>query len=217
CRDAADQRQRGLVAIGLEQPRERLVDGPRAEVGEAARAPHGRAAQAVGVERRRMHADALERSSAEVQGAHGARHASRCEAHFGVSGGRFAAILAAAFWPRNESAAMTPDEIRGLIKDVPDFPQPGIVFKDITPVLAAPAAFRAATELLAERAARHGADAILAIEARGFVFGAALARELKLPLELVRKRGKLPRKSLSVRYELEYGFDHLEVHEDALR
>ena len=112
---------------------------------------------------------------------------------------------------------MTPDEIRGLIKDVPDFPQPGIVFKDITPVLAAPAAFRAATELLAERAARHGADAILAIEARGFVFGAALARELKLPLELVRKRGKLPRKSLSVRYELEYGFDHLEVHEDALR
>lgn len=112
---------------------------------------------------------------------------------------------------------MTPDDIRGLIKDVPDFPQPGIVFKDITPVLATPAAFRAATELLAERAACHGADAILAIEARGFVFGAALARALELPLELVRKRGKLPRKSLSVRYELEYGFDHLEVHEDAVR
>lgn len=112
---------------------------------------------------------------------------------------------------------MTPDDIRGLIKDVPDFPKAGIVFKDITPVLSAPAAFRAATELLAERAARHAADAILAIEARGFVFGAALARELKLPLELVRKRGKLPRKSLSVRYELEYGFDHLEVHADALR
>ena len=112
---------------------------------------------------------------------------------------------------------MTPDDIRGFIKDVPDFPKRGIVFKDITPVLASPAAFRAATEILAERAARHGADAILAIEARGFVFGAALARELELPLELVRKRGKLPRKSLSVRYELEYGFDHLEVHEDALR
>jgi len=112
---------------------------------------------------------------------------------------------------------MTPDDIRGFIKDVPDFPKPGIVFKDITPVLASPAAFRAATELLAEKAARHRADAILAIEARGFVFGAALARELQLPLELVRKRGKLPRKSLSVRYELEYGFDHLEVHEDALR
>jgi adenine phosphoribosyltransferase len=112
---------------------------------------------------------------------------------------------------------MTPDEIRGLIKDVPDFPKPGIVFKDITPVLAAPAAFRAAIELMAERSARHGADAILAIESRGFIFGAALARELGLPLELVRKRGKLPRKSLSVRYELEYGFDHLEVHEDALR
>jgi adenine phosphoribosyltransferase len=112
---------------------------------------------------------------------------------------------------------MTPDDIRALIKDVPDFPRPGIVFKDITPVLATPAAFRAATELLAEKAARHPADAILAIEARGFVFGAALARELHLPLELVRKRGKLPRKSLSVRYQLEYGFDDLEVHEDALR
>jgi adenine phosphoribosyltransferase len=112
---------------------------------------------------------------------------------------------------------MTLDEIRALIKDVPDFPKPGIVFKDITPVLAAPAAFRAAIELMAEQSARHGAEAILAIESRGFIFGAALARELGLPLELVRKRGKLPRKSLSVRYELEYGFDHLEVHEDALR
>ena len=112
---------------------------------------------------------------------------------------------------------MTPEEIRGFVKDVPDFPKPGIVFKDITPVLAAPAAFRAAIELMAERASRHAADAILAIESRGFIFGAALARELGLPLELVRKRGKLPRKSFSVRYELEYGFDHLEVHEDALR
>jgi adenine phosphoribosyltransferase len=112
---------------------------------------------------------------------------------------------------------MTPDEIRGLIRDVPDFPKPGIIFKDITPILANPAAFAAATEHLAESLAHMSADGILAIESRGFIFGAALAQRLRLPLQLVRKRGKLPRETFSVRYELEYGFDHLEVHKDALR
>jgi len=112
---------------------------------------------------------------------------------------------------------MSPLDIKALIVDVPDFPKPGIVFKDITPVLANPRAFAAVTELFAERSAGLRADGLLAIESRGFIFGAPLAQRLGLPLQLVRKRGKLPRASLSARYELEYGFDHLEVHADAIR
>lgn len=111
---------------------------------------------------------------------------------------------------------MTLDEIRALIKDVPDFPKPGIIFKDITPLLADPLGFRATIDRLAEPLASLPADGILAIESRGFIFGAALAQRLALPLQLVRKRGKLPRATLSIRYELEYGFDHLELHADAI-
>ncbi len=112
---------------------------------------------------------------------------------------------------------MSLDRVRGLIADVPDFPKPGIVFKDITPLLADPEGFGAAVEKMAEGAAPLAADALLAIESRGFIFGAALAQRLGLPLHLVRKRGKLPRAALSIRYELEYGFDHLEVHTDVVR
>ena len=109
---------------------------------------------------------------------------------------------------------MTPQEISLLIKDVPDFPKPGIVFKDITPLLAHPRAFEATIGHMAEKAEPTGADGILAIESRGFLFGAALASELALPLYLVRKQGKLPRSVVSMRYELEYGFDHVEMHSD---
>jgi adenine phosphoribosyltransferase len=112
---------------------------------------------------------------------------------------------------------MSPLEIKSLIVDVPDFPKPGIVFKDITPVLASPAAFKAVIDHLAEHAARLECDAVLAIESRGFIIGAPLAQRLELPLHLVRKRGKLPRAAITVRYELEYGFDHLEMHSDAIR
>jgi adenine phosphoribosyltransferase len=112
---------------------------------------------------------------------------------------------------------MSPIEIKSLIVDVPDFPKPGIVFKDITPVLANPAAFKAVTEHLAEHAAGLQCDAVLAIESRGFLVGAPLAQRLGLPLHLVRKRGKLPRAAITVRYELEYGFDHLEMHSDAVK
>jgi adenine phosphoribosyltransferase len=111
---------------------------------------------------------------------------------------------------------MTLDKIRSLIRDVPNFPKPGIVFKDITPLLADAVAFRATIDALAERVAPLDADAILAIESRGFIFGAALAHRAGLPLQLVRKRGKLPRESLSMEYELEYGVDHLEMHKDAV-
>lgn len=108
------------------------------------------------------------------------------------------------------------EEIHALIKDVPDFPKPGIVFKDITPLLAHPRGFAATIEHLATHAEGQRADAILAIESRGFIFGAALAREINLPMHLVRKRGKLPRDVISMEYELEYGFDQVEVHTDAI-
>ena len=111
---------------------------------------------------------------------------------------------------------MTLDELSALVRDVPDFPKPGIIFKDITPLLADARGFRYAVELLKERAAPFGAAGILAIESRGFIFGAALAAALGLPLYLVRKRGKLPRQSVSVSYSLEYGLDHLEMHVDAV-
>jgi adenine phosphoribosyltransferase len=111
---------------------------------------------------------------------------------------------------------MSPEEIKALVMDVPDFPKPGIVFKDITPLLSNARAFSAITDLLAERARTHRADAILAIESRGFIFGAALANRAGLPMHLVRKRGKLPRETVSVEYDLEYGTDHVEMHADAI-
>lgn len=103
-----------------------------------------------------------------------------------------------------------------MIVDVPDFPEPGVVFKDITPLLADPAGFSATTELLAERLAGGGAEEILAIESRGFIFGAAAASRLGMPLHLVRKPGKLPRRTVGVDYDLEYGSDRVEIHDGAL-
>ncbi len=111
---------------------------------------------------------------------------------------------------------MTLDEIKALICDVPDFPKPGIVFKDITPLLSSPEGLSATVEYLGARVAELNPDGILAIESRGFVFGAALAQRLLLPMHMVRKRGKLSRESVSVRYELEYGFDHLEIHANVI-
>jgi adenine phosphoribosyltransferase len=111
---------------------------------------------------------------------------------------------------------MESNDIKSLIRDVPDFPKPGIVFKDITPLLTEPAAFAAITDYLVQRCRAHDAEAILAIESRGFIFGATVAERARLPLHLVRKRGKLPRETVSVEYELEYGTDHVEVHADAI-
>lgn len=108
------------------------------------------------------------------------------------------------------------DEIARLIVDVPDFPEPGVVFKDITPLLAHPAGFSATVELLAERLADSGTQEILAIESRGFIFGAAAATRLGMPLHLVRKPGKLPRRTIGVDYDLEYGSDRVEIHDGAL-
>lgn len=111
---------------------------------------------------------------------------------------------------------MSVDAIKQAIRDIPDFPKVGIVFKDITPLLGNPALFARAIELLAERVATHQPQGIVAIEARGFLFAAPVARELGLPLQLARKPGKLPYKTVSVTYDLEYGSDRIELHTDAI-
>lgn len=102
-----------------------------------------------------------------------------------------------------------------LIRDIPDFPKSGIVFKDITPLLADGEAFSAVIDAMAA-CVGEGVDAIVGIESRGFIFGAALAQRLGLGLVTVRKPGKLPADVHAVEYELEYGVDRLEIHRDAL-
>ncbi len=106
--------------------------------------------------------------------------------------------------------------IRSRIRDVPDFPKPGIVFKDITPVLADAVAFGACVDLLAEHYAALDFDCVVGIESRGFIFGAALASRLSKGFVPARKPGKLPAETYQVEYELEYGSDAIEMHRDAL-
>ena len=108
-------------------------------------------------------------------------------------------------------------DLRDYIRDIPGFPEPGIVFKDLTPMLLDPAAFDHAVTLLADYARPLEVDLIVAAEARGFIFGGALARELRVGFVPARKPGKLPHETVSVRYGLEYGVDELHLHADALR
>lgn len=103
-----------------------------------------------------------------------------------------------------------------LIRDVPDFPKPCIVFKDITPVLADADGFAGAMAELAEPWRGVALDAVIGIESRGFILGAALARDLGVGFVPVRKPGKLPARTLALDYALEYGSDRLEIHADAL-
>ncbi len=105
-------------------------------------------------------------------------------------------------------------DLRRYIRDIPDFPKPGIVFKDITPLLANGPALRWTIDHLSERY-RGTADMVLGIESRGFIIGAALAYALGVGFAIVRKPGKLPAQTFSARYELEYGSDMLEIHRDA--
>ncbi len=117
--------------------------------------------------------------------------------------------------PRLTSRAAAAARLRGLIRDVPDFPNPGILFRDLTPLFASPDGFREAIEAMAEPFRGHPPDKILGIEARGFLFGAALARELSVGFVPLRKPGKLPRERFQESYGLEYGRDTLEIHRDA--
>lgn len=114
---------------------------------------------------------------------------------------------------------MTPDQkdqLESAIRDVNDFPKPGIVFKDITPLLADGNLFRLTTELFAETLQGEKPDKVIGIDARGFIFGAALADRLGAGFVPVRKKGKLPWDTTGVAYSLEYGEAHVEIHRDAV-
>lgn len=107
--------------------------------------------------------------------------------------------------------------LKDYIRDVPNFPKPGILFRDITPLLADKDAFEAAVEAVAEPFVGFDADYVAAVEARGFIFGSAVAKELGAGFVPIRKQGKLPYRTESVTYDLEYGTDTLEVHRDAIK
>ena len=106
--------------------------------------------------------------------------------------------------------------LKAVIRDVPDFPKPGIVFKDITTLLKNPQAFRRALDLFTVLCGDRLADKVLAIESRGFIVGSALADRLGLGFVPLRKPGKLPGRTVRCTYDLEYGQDCLEIHDDAL-
>ena len=107
-------------------------------------------------------------------------------------------------------------KLEEYIRDVPDFPKKGIIFKDITTLLKDTAAFKEALDVLCERYKDKGIEKIVAIESRGFIFGGAMAHKLGAGFVPVRKKGKLPAETLQATYELEYGTDTLEIHKDAI-
>lgn len=108
-------------------------------------------------------------------------------------------------------------ELKGLIRDIPDFPKPGILFKDITPLLANPAGLALSVEYMMQPFRGQRIDAVVGAESRGFIFGTAVAQGLSCGFVPVRKPGKLPSATQAVEYELEYGTDRLEMHSDALK
>jgi adenine phosphoribosyltransferase len=107
-------------------------------------------------------------------------------------------------------------DLGALVRDIPDFPKPGIVFKDITPVLASPDGLEAAVAGLADYGRERGAEVVIGAEARGFLLGPAIARQLDAGFVLARKPGKLPHDTVRAEYQLEYGTDALEIHSDAI-
>jgi adenine phosphoribosyltransferase len=107
-------------------------------------------------------------------------------------------------------------DLKAFVRDIPDFPKPGIVFRDITPVMADAGALRSAVDQLAGPARPLGVDVVIGAEARGFLLGPALAMDLGAGFVLARKPGKLPHDTVSAEYALEYGTDALEVHSDAI-
>ena len=112
---------------------------------------------------------------------------------------------------------VTVAELEAAIRNVPDFPKPGIQFKDITPVLGNAALFAGSINLLADHHADAGIDAVVGIDARGFIFAAAAARQLNAAFVPIRKKGKLPYKTIEENFSLEYGEDTVAIHQDALQ
>ena len=117
---------------------------------------------------------------------------------------------------RRVSARVTIDELKALVRSVPDFPAPGVLFRDITTLISHGEGLKAAVGHLADRARAGGAQAIAGMEARGFIFGAAVAIELGLGFVPVRKPGKLPVPTIGIDYDLEYGTDRLEIDPTAI-
>jgi adenine phosphoribosyltransferase len=111
---------------------------------------------------------------------------------------------------------MTAEELRSKIREIPDFPKPGILFYDITTLLKDPDAFREAIDLMVEPYRDVGVDIVVGMESRGFIFSGPIAIALKAGLVPVRKLGKLPAETVSVEYALEYGSNTLEIHKDAI-
>jgi len=107
--------------------------------------------------------------------------------------------------------------LKSYIRDIPDFPKKGIIFKDITTLLNNEKAFKATIDCLSAKYKNKGIDTVVAVEARGFILGGALANKLHAGFVPVRKKGKLPAATLSVTYDLEYGTDTLEIHKDAIK
>lgn len=107
--------------------------------------------------------------------------------------------------------------LKSLVRDVRDFPKPGIVFKDITPLLANPGARKQVVEVIANYYRNAGIDAVAGVEARGFIFGSLIAQELEVPFIPIRKSGKLPYQKIQEEYALEYGTASIEMHSDAVK
>ena len=118
------------------------------------------------------------------------------------------------FVPGHDSTLL--EDVKARIRDVPDFPQPGILFRDVTPLLRHPSAMREVVAHFAERYRGAGIDVIAGIESRGFIFGAPLAMELGVGFVPIRKVGKLPAEKINLEYALEYGTAALEIHVDAV-
>ncbi len=112
---------------------------------------------------------------------------------------------------------MSIEKIESVIRDIPDFPKPGIIFKDITPILHSGEIFAEVIDLLCKPYLENRPDYIVAIESRGFIFGSAMAYKLECGIVPVRKKGKLPYKTYEASYDLEYGSATVEIHTDALR
>lgn len=119
-------------------------------------------------------------------------------------------------WGRTGINPGVPLIAESLIRDVPDFPKPGIMFKDIAPILQSPAAMGEIVGLLSQDAKAKGAEAIVGIESRGFIFGVPVALQLGLPFAMARKLGKLPYDRISEEYALEYGTNTVEMHTDSI-
>ena len=114
------------------------------------------------------------------------------------------------------TSAVLENDLKAAIRTIPDYPKPGIMFRDITTLLGNPRAFRRAVDELVQPWAGSKIDKIAGIEARGFIVGGAIAHQLSAGFVPIRKKGKLPHKSVRVAYSLEYGIDEMEMHEDAV-